>query len=194
MEGTTSVYEYTYHPRGWLETVTTDGVQSADYRYDANGNRDDGFDFDGSITGTYDAQDRLLSYSQFTYAYRANGSLQTRTDTATAEVQTYDYDALGNLLSVTLADATVIEYVVDGLNRRTGKRVDGNLVQGWLYQDDLNPVAELDGSGNIVARFIYAEQSTVPAYMEKGGTTYRIISDELGSVRLVIDTSTGAVI
>ena len=194
VEGTTSVYEYTYHPRGWLETVTTDGVQSADYRYDANGNRDDGFDFDGPITGTYDAQDRLLSYNQFTYAYRADGSLQTRTDTSTTEVQTYDYDALGNLLSVTLADTTLIEYVVDGLNRRTGKRVDGSLVQGWLYQDGLNPVAELDGSGNVVARFVYSEKSTVPAYMEKGTSTYRIISDELGSVRLVIDTSTGAVV
>ena len=33
----------------------------------------------------------------------------------------------------------------------------------------------------------------VPDYMVRDGRTYRIISDHLGSVRLVIDTQTGAV-
>ncbi len=41
----------------------------------------------------------------------------------------------------------VIDYVIDGRNRRIGKKVDGILVQGFLYQDQLNPVAELDGTG-----------------------------------------------
>ena len=41
------------------------------------------------------------------------------------------------------------------------------------------------------ARFIYADNAHVPAYMQKGGATYRIISDHLGSPRLVIDTATG---
>src|SRR5205085_8846231 len=31
----------------------------------------------------------------------------------------------------------------------------------------------------------------VPEYMEKGGKTYRIITDQLGSPRVVIDTSNG---
>ena len=33
--------------------------------------------------------------------------------------------------------------------------------------------------------------SNVPDYMTKNGTTYRIISDHLGSVRLVVNTQTG---
>jgi RHS repeat-associated protein len=33
----------------------------------------------------------------------------------------------------------------------------------------------------------------VPEYMGKGGSTYRILTDHLGSVRLVVDASTGAV-
>ena len=37
--------------------------------------------------------------------------------------------------------------MIDGLNRRIGRKVDDTLVQAWLYQDGLNPVAELDGAG-----------------------------------------------
>ncbi len=40
----------------------------------------------------------------------------------------YEYDELGNLRKVTLADGRVIEYVVDGLGRRIGRKVDGPLV------------------------------------------------------------------
>jgi RHS repeat-associated protein len=54
-------------------------------------------------------------------------------------------------------------------------------------------VAELDGAGNVVARFVYGSRPNVPDYMVKGSTTYRILSDHLGSPRLVVDTSTGAV-
>jgi len=71
--------------------------------------------------------------------------------------------------------------------------VNGTLVQGFLYKDQLNPVAELDGRGNIVSRFVYGSKANVPDYMIKGGVTYRIISDHLGSPRLVVD-STGIVI
>jgi RHS repeat-associated protein len=66
-------------------------------------------------------------------------------------------------------------------------------VQGLLYQDQLEPVAELDGSGAVVARIVYGSRPNVPDSMVKGGVTYRILADHLGSVRLVVDTSTGAV-
>jgi len=83
--------------------------------------------------------------------------------------------------------------VIDGQNRRIGRKVNGVLVRAWLYQNQLNPVAELDGSGNVVTRFVYGARATVPDYMVKNGTTYRLISDRLGSVRLVVDAVTGAV-
>jgi RHS repeat-associated protein len=54
-------------------------------------------------------------------------------------------------------------------------------------------VAELDGSGNVVSRFVYGEKVNVPEYVVKGGVTYRIITDHLGSPRAVVDTATGAV-
>ena len=46
----------------------------------------------------------------------------------------FPHDALGNLRSVTLLHGTAIEYLVDGENRRVGKKVDGVLVQGWLQR------------------------------------------------------------
>lgn len=41
---------------------------------------------------------------------------------------------------------------------------------------------------------IYGTKGNVPDYMIKGGVTYLIISDHLGSPRLVTDTATGAVV
>jgi RHS repeat-associated protein len=38
---------------------------------------------------------------------------------------------------------------------------------------------------------VYGTNDRVPDYLVKGGATYRIISDQLGSVRLVVNTSTG---
>ena len=92
-----------------------------------------------------------------------------------------------------MPDGTQIDYVIDAQNRRVGKKVNGALVQGWLYGNQLNPIAELDGSNQIVSTFVYGSRSNVPDYMVKGGITYRIISDHLGSPRLVINTATGAI-
>lgn len=78
------------------------------------------------------------------------------------------------------------------MNRRIGKKVNGVLMKGWLY-DGIRPVAELDGAGNVTATFVYASKTNAPDYMVKGGSTYRIVTDHLGSPRLVIDSVTGAV-
>ena len=144
-------------------------------------------------TATYDDQDRLLTYGDLAYAYTGNGELLTKTDSVSSDVTTYSYDALGNLMQVDLPDGTQIDYIVDAFDRRIGKEVDGALTQGFLYQDQLNPVAELDGVGQVVSRFVYGSKENVPDYMEKGGAVYRIISDHLGSPRLVVNTSTGAI-
>ncbi|HXJ34610.1 MAG TPA: RHS repeat-associated core domain-containing protein, partial [Candidatus Eisenbacteria bacterium] len=102
-------------------------------------------------------------------------------------------DALGNLRSATLPNGTVLEYVIDPANRRVGKTVNGTLTQGFLYEDQLRIAAELDGTGNVVSRFVYGTRVNVPEYMVKGGVTYRLVTDHLGSPRLVINTDTGDV-
>jgi len=177
---------------GRLTDVTKNGASVGAYTYDQNGNRLTYTGQRGTFSGTYDAQDRLIAYGSATYTYTDNGELLTKTDNV--GTTTYTYDVLGNLTSVTLPAGMVIDYVVDGRNRRVGKKVNGVLTQGFIYGDQLNPVAELDGAGNIVARFVYGTRANVPDYMVKGGTTYRIISDHLGSPRLVVDAGTGAIV
>jgi RHS repeat-associated protein len=72
--------------------------------------------------------------------------------------------------------------------------VGGTLTTGWLYQSQLAPIAELDGSGTVVSRFVYGSRVNVPDLLLRGGVTYRLVTDHLGSVRLVVHTSTGAIV
>jgi RHS repeat-associated protein len=192
VQGATSTWNYEYTAAGQLWKVRRDGVLEAEYQYDLNGNRLSATDeFSVTTSGTYDAQDRLTSYGSASYTYTLNGELATKT--TAAGTSTFSYDVLGNLRAVTLADGTAIEYVIDGRSRRLGKKVGGALVQGFLYEDQLRVVAELDGAGAVVSRFVYGTGINVPEYMIKGGVTYRIITDHLGSPRLLVDVATGTV-
>jgi len=156
-------------------------VVTESYEYDANGNRVQALtSSQGMVTGSYDDQDRLLEYGGNSYTYTANGELLTKT--SYGQTTTYQYEVFGNLRRVELPEKT-IEYVIDGRNRRVGKKVNGALVQGFLYQGSLKPVAELEGNGNVVARFVYGSKANVPDYLVKEGKTYRLISDQLGSPR-----------
>jgi len=193
--GETHTYGYTYErpqdESGRLTEVRRDGVLISEYLYDSNGNRLSHTGPGGTVAGTYDAQDRLLSYGDATYSHSDNGELQSKT--VNGQSTLFDYDALAALRGVTLPDGTAIEYVIDGAGRRVGKKVNGLLVQAFLYSSALTPVAELDGAGNVVSRFVYASRLNVPDYMVRGGATYRIISDHLGSPRLVVNADTAEI-
>jgi RHS repeat-associated protein len=83
--------------------------------------------------------------------------------------------------------------VADARNRRIGRRVNGVVTHRWLYQGQLRPVAELDASGAVISRFVYGARPVAPEYMIRGGVTYRLVTDQLGSVRLVVDLASGAI-
>ncbi|MDG4555805.1 MAG: RHS repeat-associated core domain-containing protein [Candidatus Contendobacter sp.] len=124
------------------------------------------------------------------YTHTANGELQTKTQGG--QTTTYRYDLLGHLRQVILPDGKTLDYLIDGQNRRIGKKINGALRQGFLYQDGLRPVAELDGNHQIVSRFVYAD-GNAPEYLIKSGQTYRIVKDHRGSPRLVLDATSGQV-
>ncbi len=189
--GVTTTNVYGYDTAGRLANVTRNAVLVDVYAYDSNDNRLSLTRSGVPVNGTYDAQDRLTQYGGATYGYTANGELQSKT--VGANVTQYGYDVLGNLRNVTLPGATQLDYVIDGQNRRIGKKVNGTLVQGFLYQNQLAPVAELDGANNLVSRFVYGSRANVPDYMVKGGVTYHFITDQVGSVRLVVDVAAGTI-
>jgi RHS repeat-associated protein len=139
------------------------------------------------VSATYDDQDRLLTYGTWTFTYTANGELETKTNTATSETWLFQYDALGNLVSVGLPNSDLVEYLVDGMGRRVGKKKNGVLLKQWIYRNTLKPVAELDGAGNLVSEFVYGSKANAPDYVVRGGATYRVHSDHLGSPRRVVN-------
>ena len=194
--GSSATLAYSYDVSGRLIEVRQNDVPIETYSFDANSNRIQSTTATGTIDYDYDNQDRLIEATGPTgttsYAYTDAGELQSKTNPG--GTTTYDYDAAGNLRQIALPDGSIIDYLIDGLDRRVGKQVDGALVKGWLYRDLLNPVAELDASGEVVTRFVYGERANVPSYMIRDGKTYRIVADHLGSPRLVIDTSTGEVV
>ncbi|WP_437724312.1 DNRLRE domain-containing protein [Sorangium sp. So ce861] len=193
IQGETRSYDYEYDLAGRLTDVFRDGVLTAHYDYDANGNRLARTSSTGTEGGTYDDQDRLLSYGTKTYGMSPAGDRTSVTDAVTGGTTAFTYDASGNLRHVELPDGTDIDYLVDGEAHRIWKQRNGVNVQGFLYRSDLQPAAELDGAGGVVARFVYGRGRNLPDLMIKGGATYRILTDHLGSPRLVVDVATGVV-
>jgi len=193
IEGQTTVVEYAYDLAGRLSDVRQGGKPLAHYEYDTNGNRVKQVHADGTeVTAAYDDQDRLLACGKTTYRYHASGQLSAKTEEG--GTFTYRYDPLNNLRVATPAgNSSRIEYLVDGFGRRIGKKVGGSLIQAFLYRDQLQPLAELDGENKVRSLFVYGEDGAAADYMTKGGNVYRILSDQLGSPRLVVDTATGKV-
>jgi RHS repeat-associated protein len=211
--GTSFADTYGYALSGRLDTVHRGSALVSDYGFDDNGNRTThrigpasplrGQSWpclgtlpaggDSTVSGSYDAQDRMTAYGSCSYEYTRNGELTRRVDSATSSTTEYDYDEFGNLRRVVLPDTRVITYHIDGLNRRVGKSINGVRQWGLLYANQLEPVAELDAAGNVIASFVYVDRRHVPSLMLKGGQTYRIVADHLGSVRLVVNIATGAI-
>jgi RHS repeat-associated protein len=192
--GQTHTLAYEYDEVGRLLEVVQDSATVLEtYTYDDNGNRLSATNQSGSFAATYDAQDRLVTYGPNQYTYRESGELLQKTH-VTDGTTSYDYDELGNLLSVALPSGSVVEYEIDAMNRRVGRRVGGQVTHRWVYKDQLNPVAELDASGAMVSLFTYGARSHVPDAMTKEGVRYLFVTDQIGSVRLVVNAETGAVV
>jgi RHS repeat-associated protein len=110
-----------------------------------------------------------------------------------SETTTYLYDEFGSLAQVNLPNGDVITYQMDGSNRRVSKFINGNPAWGLVYQDQLNPVARTNPDGSLEAVFVYGSKINVPEYMIKNGINYKFVTDQVGSVRFVVNADTGAI-
>lgn len=185
---------YHYDLAGRLDEVTYPDVVVR-YHYDSNGNRI-ARDIVTSAattveTAAYDEQDRLVNYEGTQYGYTSNGELHTKTDGS--GTTRYTYDAFGNLVNVVLPQGAIIDYIVDGQNRRVGRKLNGVVTHRWLYDNPVRIVAELDADGAVTKRFVYGSHANIPDYMVADGVTYRIFSDHLGSPRVVVNLSSGVI-
>ncbi len=192
--GTSHTYAYTYDSAGRLITVTKDSLAYDSYGYDTNSNRNTQTLSGTTIVPTYDGVDRLATFGTKTYTFSGNGYLSSIYDSSTTKTTSYTYDALGNLKSVTLPSTTVINYTVDGENRRTSKATGSTINNYFVWGDKGQLLATLTSAGAISQRFIYGTRTNVPDYMVVGTTKYQFVTDHLGSVVQVINTSNGSVV
>lgn len=193
--GSANTYVYTFDPAGRLTTVTKNGSALSSYTYDSNSNRTSQTISGVTKTATYDEQDRLRTWGTKTYTYNDAGELTQVSDSSTspASITTYTYDAFGNMKSVTLPSGAQIAYLLDGENRRVVKKVGGTVQKQFVWFDGTRIGAELNSAGAIVAQFIYGLKGNTPDYIIKGTTKYKVMTDHLGSVVAVVNSSNGTV-
>ncbi len=190
-DGQQKFLDYQYDFAGRLSRVFENGAQIAHYNYDLNGNRTSGTYRGQSINGIYDAQDRIQSYNNTDYTFNANGELVQKRDLANNVVH-YSWNDFGQIKSVQVGTLQ-ISYILDGLGRRIGKR--GANERSWIYRNQHNIVAELGSDRKPRSYFLYGTKEHVPDYMVMIATNqkYKLIHDQLGSVRMVVNATTGVV-
>ncbi len=108
---------------------------------------------------------------------------------------------------------TEVVYDIDPAGRRVGRTQRGYTggvagpanVLRWIYADALNPVAQLDERNRITQAYVYGNYAHTPDYLvaftyadaestsPSSTTTYRYVYDIRGSVRLVVNASTGVI-
>ncbi|MBE9484413.1 MAG: hypothetical protein IMY74_06180, partial [Bacteroidetes bacterium] len=188
-DGITSSYAYTYDSMGRLKTVTKDGTLVEEYRYDTVpfGTCTYAMNSLRGISGRnlqYNNEDQLLTAGATAFQYDLDGFLTAKIN-GTEEAY-YTYSSRSELLDVTLPDGRYIEYLHDPIGRRIAKKVDGVIVEKYLWQGLTRLLAVYDGSDSLLMRFEYAD-GRMPVAMTSGGSTYYLAYDQVGSLRVVAD-------
>ncbi len=190
--GVSAVYDYLYDVNGRLLKVLKDNVAVEEYAYDENGTRIYEMNTLRGIPNRsyqYSDEDHLLKAGEWAYQYDLDGFLTTKTNTTNPTNKTqYFYSSRGELLTVLLPDGHRIDYLCDPLGRRIAKKVNGVVVEKYLWQGLTRLLAVYDGSNTLRQRFEYADDR-LPLSMTMAGATYYFTYDQVGSLRLVADAS-----
>ncbi|TAN43224.1 MAG: hypothetical protein EPN22_10370 [Nitrospirae bacterium] len=180
--GATITWDYAYDQMGRLISVKNNGLTTESYTYDADGNRMT----DGRRSYVYSAEDHLITAGTDSYQYNADGYLMSKT-TSTGTT-TFNYSTHGELLDALLPGGTTVSYDHDATGRRVAKRVNGAITEKYLWADAITLLAIFDANDNLKTRFNYADDR-MPVSMTHNGQTYYFAYDQVGSLRVVTDTT-----
>jgi RHS repeat-associated protein len=190
LNGTTTSYGYDVDSQ-----LTSAG--SANYGYDANGNRN----MTGYATST---ANQMTNDGTWTYTYDAAGNTTQKSMGASSTTWTYTYDNANHLLGATERSASggggtllaMATYVYDALGNRQEAddwtSTGGVTTVTRFAYDGANVYADMDGSNNLLMRRVYGDGTDqVVARESSGGTVAWYGADRLGSVIGLVD-ATGA--
>jgi RHS repeat-associated protein len=191
-------YDYTHDLFGQVTESKIDGLVSESYQYDLNGNRvapqivmglDNRLAEDANYLYTYDDEGNLtrrttkrtLEYTEFTYDHR---NRLTRAD---------DFSAGGVLLANTSNTYDVFDRLITRTHDADGAGPLAASVRHTVY-DGEHAWADYDGSGNMMARYLFQDGiDQIAARWRPGEGTAWYLTDHLGTVRDLVD-DTGAVV
>jgi RHS repeat-associated protein len=176
----TNTWEYRYDERGQLQTALLNNDVAYAASYDSAGNRTT-YQVGNTVHHpVFDAHDRIVSgIGTLTWTYYDNGETKGW-NRPTSGTSTLHYDAMGQLRMFVRPSGTQISYIVDGQGRRIAKKMGPTFRRRWLYGRGRSPIAEIDDTGTL-SRYVYGSNSHVPDLVIRGGNTYRLITDQLGS-------------
>ena len=175
-EGTVS---YTYDAAN--ELTGASGSRAETYTYDSGGNRT----MTGYTTGT---ANELTASPGATYTYDNEGNMTAQANTSTHVVTSYTYDYHNRLTGVTVGGTVVASYTYDALGRRIG--FDDNGTQTWTVYDGQNTYADFNSGATLQQRYLYGPAvDQILARTSSGGTSAWYLTDRLGSVRDIVNTS-----
>jgi YD repeat-containing protein len=190
--GASTAYTYTRDDET-LNMVHTwnNGTTTYIYGFDGNGRRtnlrisNDIFDpwinIPADQTLTSNNLNQLTLINGTTLTYDLNGNLLSD------GTHVYTHNAVNRLVGV---DGT-ITYAYDALGRRASKTVNGNITN-YVY-DGARVIAEYDGAGQLLRKYIYGPGLDEPVLMQSGATRYYYLFDSLGSAIGLTDASGGLV-
>ena len=173
---------YGYDQLNWLTSASHPGastlpIKEETFAYDSIGNR-----LTDSLRANYvyDAANRIVSDSSFTYTTNANGNVVTRTSRASGYMETFIYDSGNRMVEVNGPAGVIAAYKYDPAGRRIEKNVGGTITR-YVY-DGHNVLAILDTSNNLLALFTHGPGIDSPLIMRRSGQDYFYHADALGHV------------
>ena len=156
------VINYQYNPRGQLTMIDYPDNSFVSYTYDANGNLLTATNSDGSITLEYNTQNlpkKILfpDGNSFVYSYDIAGRLTQRTE-KDGYSTIYAYDELGNLVTVTDGNMSVIarySYDAAGKLKRKDIRNGGYTTYEYNSIGLISSLVNYNTTGNVLSQFEY---------------------------------------